>query len=192
MNGLELIRKLKAASIVFEAIILSGYSDFEYARKGIDLGVHKYLLKPVQQEELLMTVEQAIACLEGLTAHDDETKTGQESIRREISDDPYGDGSTIEQIRKYIDTHFTQNISLSGLADRFFLNPYYLSQLFKKKTGETYIQYLTKKRMEKARELLKKDMKICDVCHSVGYENVKHFSRTFERIVGVKPSEYKS
>lgn len=189
MNGLELIQKLKSANIRFETIILSGYSDFEYARNGIDLGVSKYILKPVEQEELKSTIPQTILRYENSIIAENAEKTRK--IKIEKIYDPYEGNCVIEKITKYIDTHFTQNITLSDLSERFFLNPSYLSQLFKIKSGETYIQYLTGKRIEKARELLLSNMKVCDVCHSVGYEDVKHFSRTFERIVGTKPSLYK-
>ena len=98
----------------------------------------------------------------------------------------------IDNIKEYIDAHYTENLSLPEISKHFFLNPFYLSQFFKKKSGHTYISYLTQKRIEKAKELLlEQDIKLYEVCHSVGYENIKHFSKVFEKIVGVKPSSYK-
>lgn len=102
-------------------------------------------------------------------------------------------GDVVESIKGYIDKHFNENLTLPMISEHFFLNPSYISQLFKKRTGHTYISYLTKKRMERAKELLESSsLKIYEVSHSVGYGDVKHFSKTFEKIVGVKPSCYKS
>ena len=60
MNGLELIKKLKSEGVDSDVIILSGYSEFEYARKGIELGVNTYLLKPVEQKDLESVVREVI------------------------------------------------------------------------------------------------------------------------------------
>ncbi len=57
----------------------------------------------------------------------------------------------------YINTHFTQNISIKDIAEELFLNPNYISQLFKKETGTTYVKYVNELRIEKAKELLKKN-----------------------------------
>lgn len=185
MDGLNLINKLKSSFITFEAIVLSGYSEFEYARKGIDLGVVKYLLKPVVQKELEAAVLKSIA---RYTQRLEDSVIGAKTTT--YPDEEAGDNiDVIDEIKNYITDHYSKNIFLTLLSELFFLNPYYISQLFKKKTGHTYIQYLTNIRIKKARELLTKtNMNVAEVCHRVGYENVRHFSRTFEKIVGVKPS----
>lgn len=96
----------------------------------------------------------------------------------------------ITQIKEYIQEHFANEISLNEIAGKFYLNPYYLSQLFKKKTGMTYQTYITSLRMEKARQLLAENYRVYEVCERVGYSDTTYFSRIFERTVGCKPSEY--
>jgi two-component system, response regulator YesN len=205
MDGLELIGKLKAADVKFATIIISGFSEFEYARKGIELGVNAYIFKPVEQEELKSAVAHAIAQIEKQDSVLKELEklklyeTANGEIKPEskpvispmkIMAEKY---NLIDNIKEYIDINFAENLSLPEISERFFLNPFYLSQLFKKKTGHTYISYLTEKRIEKAKELLSgQDVKIYEVCHSVGYENVKHFSKIFEKLVGVRPSSFKN
>lgn len=61
MSGLELVRRLKANNPLLAAIILSGHSEFEYAREGMRLGIADYLLKPVRTDMLLQAVERALA-----------------------------------------------------------------------------------------------------------------------------------
>lgn len=98
----------------------------------------------------------------------------------------------IEEAKAYIKKNFNRDISLNDISDRFFINPYYFSQLFKKKTGDTYQNYLIELRISRAKKLLEEtDLKIYEICSMVGYSDTNHFNKVFERSVGMKPSEYK-
>jgi two-component system response regulator YesN len=98
----------------------------------------------------------------------------------------------ITEIRDYLTEHYHENISLAELSGRFFINPYYLSQLFKQKTGDTYLNYLIHIRMNSAKELLEKtDLKVYEISQKVGYSDSNHFAKLFERLVGCKPTEYR-
>ncbi len=98
----------------------------------------------------------------------------------------------VEEAKEYIKKNFNKEISLNDISVRFFINPYYFSQLFKKRTGDTYQNYLTGIRITRARKLLEEtDLRIYEVCAMVGYTDTSHFNKVFKRIVGVKPSEYK-
>lgn len=98
----------------------------------------------------------------------------------------------IEEAKAYLIKNFNHEITLVDIADRFFINPYYFSQLFKKRTGDTYQNFLTGLRIERAKKLLEEtDLKIYEVCEMVGYTDTKHFAKVFERHTGVKPSEYR-
>lgn len=98
----------------------------------------------------------------------------------------------ISEIKGYVTDHYNEPISLAEVAARFFINPYYLSQYFKQKTGETYLNFLTRIRISKAKELLEgTDLKIYEICHEVGYSDPQHFARMFEKLTGCKPREYR-
>lgn len=98
----------------------------------------------------------------------------------------------IAKAKEYIDKNFNKKISLNDISERFFINPYYFSQLFKRKTGETYNNYITGLRVSRARRLLEEtDLNIYEICEMVGYSDTNHFNKIFERRMGVKPSEYK-
>ena len=99
----------------------------------------------------------------------------------------------VAEIKEYINKNYNQEISLNDIADRFYMNPYYLSQLFKKRTGETYQKYLTDIRMNRARKLLEEtDLKIYEISEIIGYNDSNYFSRVFERQAGMKPLEYRT
>lgn len=97
----------------------------------------------------------------------------------------------IAEVKEYVSAHYHEPITLADLAARFFISPYYLSQYFKQKTGETYVNFLTQIRIGRAKELLEKtDLKVYEVCQRVGYSDSQHFTRLFEKLTGSKPSEY--
>lgn len=98
----------------------------------------------------------------------------------------------INQIIKYMNENYAENITLSSISEEFYINPYYLSQLFKKKTGNNYLQLLTKIRLNKASKLLKEtDMKMYEISEAIGYKNTKYFSKIFEKHYGYKPTDYR-
>lgn len=98
----------------------------------------------------------------------------------------------IAEAKEYIRQNYNQNITLNDISGKFYINPYYFSQLFKKKTGMTYQKYLTDYRVDRAKKLLAEtELHIYEVCKAVGYSDVNHFNQIFERTEGMKPSEYR-
>jgi two-component system response regulator YesN len=98
----------------------------------------------------------------------------------------------ILEIKEFVAQHYHESISLADLSSRFYINSYYLSQLFKQKTGDTYLNYLAKIRINKSKELLEQtNFKVYEICQMVGYSDPQHFTRLFEKLTGVKPSEYR-
>lgn len=84
------------------------------------------------------------------------------------------------------------NINLDNVGEHVGLSSSYLSSIFKKETGRSFIEYLAYTRIEKAKELLKEaDLKIQDICLMVGYSDVKYFSKLFTKHTGLKPNEYR-
>ncbi|NHN28520.1 response regulator transcription factor [Paenibacillus agricola] len=98
----------------------------------------------------------------------------------------------MEEAKKYIETHLSREISLEEVADQLGLNASYFSQLFKQMTGETFVQYRIRKRMDKAKKLLEQPhYKIIDISYEVGYADHPHFTKTFKKFTGLSPSEYR-
>ncbi|MDQ0891736.1 two-component system response regulator YesN [Paenibacillus sp. V4I9] len=98
----------------------------------------------------------------------------------------------VEEAKNYIETHLAEEVSLEEVADFIGLNPSYFSQLFKQSTAETFVQYRTRRRMEKAKKLLQQPQwRITDISGEVGYADHPHFTKTFKKYEGCLPSEYR-
>ncbi|MFI3172173.1 MAG: response regulator [Eubacteriales bacterium] len=105
---------------------------------------------------------------------------------------PYS-SAVIPKIKKYISLHYSENISLNTLAEQFFLHPIYLSKLFKDKTGQNFIDYLTHVRFQAAKQFLSEtDLKVYEISVMCGYESSKYFSKIFKQLSGQTPKEFRN
>ena len=95
-------------------------------------------------------------------------------------------------IESYIQKNYKSNISLKSMAEAFYINPVYLGQLFKKKFGMYFNDYLHKLRIEEAMRLLKMtELKIYEIAYMVGYTDNTYFGSKFEKISGMSPTQYR-
>lgn len=288
-SGLDMIRDIEAYEPRTEYILISGYADFEYARRAMAYGVQYFLTKPIDEEELFADIEkirkkwepqenfaemadlfseemlqaleeamllrdpngirEAVSALFGVLRSYQE-RLSPENIRmlclnlvlygtrkyphaalrinsylgrnvlssRSASrmssleelenwtvnllkgageilegEEAGGKRDLIAEAKVYIQENYARNISLNDIAARFYVNPFYFSQLFKKKTGTTYQKYLTELRMKRAEVLLREtDLKVYEICEQVGYTDTNYFSKLFERSTGKKPSAFRN
>lgn len=101
-------------------------------------------------------------------------------------------GRVVENAKRYIEGHYSEDITLNKMSDILYVHPTYLCKLFKEKTGENFIDYLIRVRVEKAKQLLSDlSLKIYEISEMVGYESSKYFSKVFKEFVGVTPKEYR-
>ena len=88
--------------------------------------------------------------------------------------------------------HYQDPLTLEQVSSVADLSPSYLSTVFKKDTGMTFLEYLSKIRMDAAKRLLKETNRtVADICGLVGYNDVRHFTKTFTKYSGLKPNEYR-
>lgn len=97
----------------------------------------------------------------------------------------------IQEARLYIENRYTNDISLESTANELGISPHYLSKLFKKETKVNFIDYLTRLRLTKAKELMKEGGKsIKEICYMVGYTDPNYFSRIFKKHTDHSPTEF--
>ncbi|MGG1553432.1 response regulator transcription factor [Paenibacillus ferrarius] len=102
----------------------------------------------------------------------------------------YKHKQTIDFMLAYIHGHLDQPLTLDELATQLFISKNHLNQIFKKATGDTFMTYLTRARMEKARALLQEGKyMIYEIAERVGFSNVPYFSTLFKKHFGLSPSD---
>lgn len=114
------------------------------------------------------------------------------TMRDRISNDRYG--SLIREAKNYIAENFGKNdFSLNMIATQIGVSPSYFSSIFKQETGQSFVEYLTKVRIDKACELLKcTTLRTSEIGERVGYNDPHYFSATFKKITGQSPKEFKA
>lgn len=96
----------------------------------------------------------------------------------------------MEAIR-YIESRISQRITMEEVAEQLHLSPSYFSRLFKKESGEGFVEYVTRRKMEKAKELLSQSGNTVDeIAYLLGYDNKSYFMKVFKQHTGVTPGEY--
>lgn len=96
------------------------------------------------------------------------------------------------EMLRYIDKHYSEDLLLKELCNKFYINMSYCCELFRKYKNMTFSQYLTDIRISNACELLKyRKTTISDACEMVGYKDYFYFNKVFKKKVGCTPSEYR-
>lgn len=100
-----------------------------------------------------------------------------------------GRSALVTQVLEYIGDHFHEELSLDGLASRFFVSKYHLSHAFKVGTGTSVYQYIKMKRLAAARQLLLAGVSSSDTCTRCGFLDYSAFYKAFKEQYGISPSE---
>lgn len=193
MDGLEMLEKTYE-HYNYSVIILSGYSDFEYAQKAIHYGVKGYLLKPLQVEELIDAIELAkkeCSLRKVLLSKQQEKEELRKiSIMKEFPGDTI-DNNLVKQMLQFVNDNYSKKIVIQDLVDHLNYSETFLNKVFKEAVGTTFIEYLNRYRIQKALELIKGgETSIQNVAYSCGIGDSKYFNVVFKKYMGFSPKDY--
>lgn len=183
LNGIELAGIVKEKYPNAEILFVSGYDEFEYARQAVSLGAVWYLLKPVQDEELLKALLRAVGRL-GAKRPKEPEEPDQQKTREELLTD---------QVCRYVFTHLSEKITLADIAGELHYSANHLGKIVQEVLGMTFSAYLQKTRLNYAAHLLreKKQMSVGEIAHVTGYTSSDSFARVFRQEYGLTPREYR-
>lgn len=187
-RGYDIIERLNSFFLSTKYIMVSGYDEFEYARRAIHAGAKEYLMKPIDQTELSRAVEKIIV------------EDFKGSIRADITNDecvdpvlaiPYSQLSNLtSRIILMVKGEYSKNINLRVIADKFKMNSNYMGQIFLKETHIKFSEYLMAFRLIQAEQKIENTTeKIYNIAHEVGYSNINYFYTHFRTYFGVSPSD---
>lgn len=184
INGIQAAEEIRKTDRDCCIIFLTAFDEFAYAKKAITVRALDYLLKPYQEKELLMVLEEAMRQWSG---EDRQVlpETGGELLQEER-------GSVSEMIASYIRENYMYELSMQELARRMNYSEAYFCKLFKQSFGQNFISYLTDIRIEEAKRLLEQPtMNVKEVGRFVGYGDANYFAKVFKRSTGQSPTEYR-
>jgi len=191
IDGLQMLEALASRGQRPVVIVISGFAEFEYAQKSLQLGVFEYLLKPLDKSKLIAAVQKAFELDSGKERLDAMEKLVDRKLL-ESGRDEARYAAPIKEAIGYIYAHLHEAISMKQVAEQLHLNASYFSVLFKEQTGMTFSDYLTRRRLQKAKELLATTrMPIWEIAEKVGYQTDKYFIKVFKDNEGVSPSQYR-
>ncbi len=193
VDGLEMIRRTHE-EYEYSTIILSGYADFEYAQTAMRYGVQRYLLKPLNQNELKEAVMWCQRqCDERLLYKDYGTKkekmlmefAGESPIKFEVND------VLVRQMLDFVSDNYQDKIVMSDVVKKLNYSDTFLNKKFKEAMGTTFMDYVNRFRIQKAIGfILHQKMSLQEAAWRCGIGEYKYFSTVFKKYLGCSPREF--
>jgi two-component system response regulator YesN len=199
MDGISLAENIKKMNPAVCIIFISGYSEFEYARKALKMGAEDYILKPFSQAELLETVEKTKKKLDEAFGKPAASKTG--FVLPVNNGTKGGNKKTkaaihLDDAIAYIKKEYSDpDLTIDAIARELYITPVYLRKIFHHYLGISVIDFIINNRLYRARELIeqnKENIKLSEIALTVGYRDSGYFSRYFKKKFGLSPSEYEN
>lgn len=183
-DGLSMIKDIKDISPDTQIIVMSGFRKFEYVQEALNLGVIKFIVKPASLEDIQEAISLAISKLK----EKPDVDTNEEIYK---IDENYN--YLVDQIITYIKTNYAEKLTLTSVAEYFYISNWHLCRVLKKETGKNFVEILNQIRIQKAKEFLKDtNLKVYEVAREVGYRELTYFSNMFKKQTGLTPNEYRN
>ncbi len=194
-SGLEVARWMRKNGNPCSILFLTGFDNFSYAKQAIEVHALDYILKPYEDNELIFAAEEAIQIYERLSKarkllQQPEPEAAQ--TQAEITEEDVRSYVVREEIRRYIDSNYMNEISMQDAASALGYTDTYFCKLFKQCFKVNFSAYLNSYRIEKAKALIcSSRSSIKQISAACGYSDSTYFGRVFKQLTGQTPSEYR-
>ncbi len=193
VDGLEMIRRTYEEQ-EYSAIILSGYSDFEYAQTAIRYGVLGYLLKPLKRAELKEVLQRAVKECERREFYNKNHRLPEHLSEEFLSDAEIsyaGDDRVVHQMLDFVKENYKYRIGMKDLEKTLNYSDTFLNKKFKEAMGTTFMEFVNRYRIHRALELMTREgIAIQDVAWQCGIGEYKYFRSVFKKYLGCSPREF--
>lgn len=190
-RGYDMINEFRSLALPIKCIMVSGYDEFEYAKKAMQAGAKDYIIKPIDQDELRRAVERIIVeDLHGTLPKDCETDKDIDPVLNLH----YSELSNLTcKVIMIVKSDYGKNLNLKVIADMFKMNSNYLGQIFYKETHLKFSEYLMIYRLLQAKtKILQSPEKVYLIAKQVGYQNINYFYTHFHSYFGFSPSDLRN
>ena len=180
ISGTDFLRIIRDEGSTVPVIAVTGKSCLQYAEECADLGVSGYLKKPFDIDELIIKIDKVLG-----TA-DIKGNAPVNGVRR-------GDiHPKVVEILNYVDENYWRSLSIGNISREIGISYGHLSCLFKESFGITFVSYLNRLRVEKAKDLIRNnDLPLKQIRENVGFATEQHFFKQFKKHAGLTPACFK-
>ncbi|MEA3306391.1 MAG: response regulator [Elusimicrobiota bacterium] len=175
MSGLEMLKKIKDISPEKKVIIMTGYSTKNVAIEALKNKADNYIEKPFDIKVIRALIEKELLNKAGSASPSDMNNTDK-----------------IEHVKWFLEGNCLKKVTLKDAAEIVYMNPKYLSRLFRENTGMGFNEYKLKIKMEQAKKMLTSTaLAIKQISYKLGYANTESFIRQFKKILKITPTQYR-
>lgn len=177
LDGLKAAQAILDADASLSVVIVSAFSEFDYARTAFRAGVVDYLLKPIRPTDIGDAVKKAAGKADNGVAGDIPAARTSALVRAVVD---------------YVAANLNRPIRLQDVAEAVFISPYHLSRTFKQLTGQSLVDYIQERRLEKAEDiLLTTELTITEVAGLTGFSDAAYFATCFKSRTGCSPMQFR-
>lgn len=186
LDGIQLLQKTFEIHPLIKFILLSGYSEFEYAQQAMGYGVKHYILKPSNEDIICEALEELVSEL-------DEQKNKGSIFKLKDSKSQNYSEIVVQMITAIESQLGNPLLTLQYIANEvLYMNADYLGKQFKKEVGHGFSTFVRNKRIEKAFNIIEQenDIRVYELAERLGFgDNPQYFSQIFKKITGYTPSD---
>jgi YesN/AraC family two-component response regulator len=199
-DGLDMSQYILDKYPNIKVVVITGYDEFEYAKRAIKVGISDFILKPIDDKELMNSIlklkdnilQEKVKEKDYLQIKD-RIDTFGSIVDLKQNNDEEDKTLNIDEIKKFILKNISNTeLSLKLVSEYFYVNSSYLSRVFKFKTGMNFSEYITSVKMKIAIDMVKhSDAKSCEIASKIGIADPNYFSTCFKKYTGYSMKEYK-
>jgi two-component system response regulator YesN len=202
LDGIALMEKARKEYIQLKVIFMTAYHQLDYAIKAIELGASCFVLKPTDPDHIMNECRKVKQQIE----MERERQKDADGMRHKLTEyqkllqgkvleacETGVANTIIRRILQELKARYMDELTIHYFSHEYHFHPDYLSRLFKKETGDNFMNVLTRIRMQKALELLVDPfIKVYEVAEQVGFRDSRYFGQLFKKWYGMTPQELRT
>ncbi len=194
LDGIEMVRR-GLEQVKFKSIILTSYTEFEYAKKAIELKAYDYLVKPIDENKIVEVIQSLHDHLDmnreaELMLENMKNPSSRKDLNYYMEMDNTESGYVAKSIEK-IKEKYMEKIGIEAISEELGVSASYLSRKFKEVTDHSFLDLLNAYRVQQAIRLLNTGRyRVYEISDMTGFSDYKHFCSVFKRYTSMSPTGF--